>query len=253
MFFSLMMFAALAQSQMLPSSANEWKDMKVDKVKNGRLRPVLSGPTKTLDHFEIEVKTVQFGTGKINLTGGNNQERFILVKEGNLGVVINGQKQVIGPGSVFVGSAGDQIKLYKADQAQLTYYEVKWDSKLDLDQRRAKKGGGSVAIDYQEMDYQETAKGGRRAIMRRPTGTLEELEMHITTLNEGHKSHDPHTHVDEEIIVILKGEVEELINGIPFHQTTGSVIFLSSMDPHGIRNAGKGQCEYYAIRWLSSP
>ena len=75
--------------------------------------------------------------------------------------------------------------------------------------------------------------------------------MHVTSLNEGNKSHDPHTHFDEEIIVVLTGEVEEMINGANY-QAAGSVIFLSSMDPHGIRNAGKGRCEYYAIRWLST-
>jgi quercetin dioxygenase-like cupin family protein len=89
--------------------------------------------------------------------------------------------------------------------------------------------------------------------MRRPTATLKELEMHITTLNEGNKSHDPHTHPDEEIIVVLSGEVEEMINDANYHAGPGSVIFLSSMDPHGIRNIGKGRCEYYAIRWLSAP
>src|SRR5690606_33774140 len=99
------------------------------------------------------------------------------------------------------------------------------------------------------MNFQENAKGGRTSVMRGPTSTLRELEMHITTLQENEKSHDPHTHPDEEIIVVLQGRVEEMINGKPYELGPGSVIFLGSMDPHGIRNIGKGTCEYYAIRW----
>ena len=87
--------------------------------------------------------------------------------------------------------------------------------------------------------------------MEAPTKTLPELEMHITTLLEGEKSHDPHVHPDEEIIVVLQGEVEEMINGTPYRLGPGSLIFLSAMDPHGIRNVGKGACEYYAIRWTT--
>ncbi|MEX2565956.1 MAG: cupin domain-containing protein [Cyclobacteriaceae bacterium] len=73
----------------------------------------------------------------------------------------------------------------------------------------------------------------------------------FTTLLEGEKSHDPHVHPDEEIILVLQGEVEEMINGTPYRLSPGSLIFLSSMDPHGIRNVGKGTCEYYAIRWTT--
>lgn len=74
--------------------------------------------------------------------------------------------------------------------------------------------------------------------------------MHATTLKEGVASHAAHTHADEEIILVKSGTVEETINGTPYKLGPGSVIFLSNDDPHGIRNAGEGQCEYYAIRWL---
>ncbi len=250
--FSTCYSLSFAQS-LLPSSANEWQQLTVKKVSQGQQRQILSGPTKTLEHFEIVAHTVAPGKKKLPFNSGNDQEAFILVKSGEMGVVLNGQKQVLGKNSVFVAALGDKYELFNAGNQELTYYLVNWKSKLPTELERSRQGGGATAIDYQQMDFQETTKGGRRAIMRRPTATLKELEMHITTLNEGQKSHDPHTHFDEEIIVVLSGEVEELINGKPHNLGPGSVIFLSSMDPHGIRNIGKGQCEYYAIRWLSTP
>lgn len=86
--------------------------------------------------------------------------------------------------------------------------------------------------------------------MRQPTSMLKELEMHVTTLNEGLPSHSPHSHPDEEIILVRFGTVEEMIKDTSYKLGPGSVIFLTNNDFHGIRNAGKGKCEYYAIRWL---
>ena len=85
--------------------------------------------------------------------------------------------------------------------------------------------------------------------MRKPTALLNEFEMHVTTLNEGEKSHDPHTHVAEEIILVRFGKVEELIDGQAYQVGSGFLIFLRSNVPHGIRNIGSGPCEYYAFQW----
>ena len=85
--------------------------------------------------------------------------------------------------------------------------------------------------------------------MRVPTSMLAEFEIHTTMLNEGMKSHDQHTHVEDEIIIVRYGEVEEMIDGKPHKAGPGSVIFLESDVPHGIRNIGEGPCEYYAFKW----
>jgi quercetin dioxygenase-like cupin family protein len=55
----------------------------------------------------------------------------------------------------------------------------------------------------------------------------------------------------KKIILVRKGYVEETIKGEPYRLGPGSIIFLTNDDLHGIRNAGSGGCEYYAIRWLT--
>ena len=47
-------------------------------------------------------------------------------------------------------------------------------------------------------------------MVRRPTATLDELEMHITTLNPGQSSHAPHQHPNEELVIVRQGTVESL-------------------------------------------
>ncbi len=241
-----------AQAPPLPSHAYEWKTIPVEKTKTGERRQFLKGPTKTLQHFEIHATNL--APGKASHKGHVHQDmgELILVREGKVGIMINNKEKTLGPGSIALATAGDEHGVYNAGTTTASYYIIRWKSKIPVDLDRSRKNGGSVFFDYTDMKFEENQKGGRRAVMRRPTATLKELEMHITTLNEGMTSHAPHVHVDEEIIVILKGEVEEMINGNPYHLGPGSVIFLSSMDPHGIRNAGKKQCEYYAIRWVST-
>jgi (S)-ureidoglycine aminohydrolase len=40
---------------------------------------------------------------------------------------------------------------------------------------------------------------------------LEKFEMHLSTLNPGIKSHDPHTHSSDEIILMIKGYSQKQI------------------------------------------
>jgi quercetin dioxygenase-like cupin family protein len=87
--------------------------------------------------------------------------------------------------------------------------------------------------------------------MQQKTSSLKQLEIHVTTLEEGFPSHASHRHTDEEIILVRKGYVEETIKNEHYRLGPGSVIFLTNDDMHGISNAGTGTCEYYAIRWLT--
>lgn len=76
--------------------------------------------------------------------------------------------------------------------------------------------------------------------------------MHATTLNENTASHIEHVHELEEIILVIKGEFEESINGVQHKAGPGSIILLMNNDSPGIRNIGKGECEYFAFEWTKA-
>lgn len=97
----------------------------------------------------------------------------------------------------------------------------------------------------------KTAFGSQRQIMRAPTATLDELEMHVTTLNAGDNSHDPHRHVNEELVIIREGELETLSRGVWKKAGPGDVIFNASDQLHGVRNIGKVPVTYHVINWRS--
>lgn len=107
----------------------------------------------------------------------------------------------------------------------------------------------STVYDWTMLDARPTATGARREVMRAPTPTLDELEMHITTLDAGQVSHPPHRHPEEELLIVKEGIVETLQNGKASRLGPGSIIFHSSNDLHNIRNAGTTPATYHVIQW----
>src|SRR5215813_9361872 len=68
----------------------------------------------------------------------------------------------------------------------------------------------STVFDWNSFEAKPNNYGSVRSVFRGATPTLEELEIHITTLNPGQTSHAPHTHPNEEMIIIREGTVETL-------------------------------------------
>jgi quercetin dioxygenase-like cupin family protein len=110
---------------------------------------------------------------------------------------------------------------------------------------------GSTIFDWNELKPEATKVGMVRRVVQKPTATLDELEMHITTLNAGVSSHEPHKHPDEELLIVKEGTVEALVNGQMRRVGPGSVIFQASNQMHTIKNVGDGPATYHVIRWNS--
>ena len=108
---------------------------------------------------------------------------------------------------------------------------------------------GSTVFDWTAMADKATNVGSVRSVVRQRTATLDELEMHITTLKPGLSSHDPHQHVNEELIIIREGTVETLSNGSWTRTGPGSIIFNASNQLHAIRNVGTAPAVYHVINW----
>lgn len=110
---------------------------------------------------------------------------------------------------------------------------------------------GSTAVDWDTMAARKTKVGEVRQVFRAPTATLDELELHITTLMPGQSPHEPHQHPDEEVIIIRAGTVETLLGDRTQRVGPGSVIFQAANQPHAIRNVGEVPATYHVIKWNS--
>lgn len=110
---------------------------------------------------------------------------------------------------------------------------------------------GSTIFDWTAMTAQPNRTGTVRRVVQSPTATLDELEIHITTLNKGETPHAPHQHPDEELIIVKEGTVESLVDGQLKRVGPGSIIFQAANQVHAIRNVGEGAAVYHVIKWNS--
>ena len=109
----------------------------------------------------------------------------------------------------------------------------------------------STAWKWEDLPAKKTDVGELRSVVREPTRTLDELEMHITTLNAHTASHAPHTHPNEEMVIVREGTLQAHVNGKEIVVGPGSVLFFASMQPHAVQNVGDGPATYFVINWKS--
>lgn len=109
----------------------------------------------------------------------------------------------------------------------------------------------SRVFDWNALTAAPNKTGEVRKVVQQPTATLDELEIHITTLRAGETPHPPHQHPDEELLVIKEGTVESLVNGELKRIGPGSIIFQAANQMHSIRNVGDGPATYHVIKWNS--
>ena len=108
---------------------------------------------------------------------------------------------------------------------------------------------GPTVFEWEEMKPKKTATGEVRSLCKAPTATVDQLEIHITTLNPGQSPHPPHRHVNEELIIMREGECETLSDGRWVKVGPGSVVFNASNSLHGFRNIGATPATYHVINW----
>lgn len=108
----------------------------------------------------------------------------------------------------------------------------------------------SSNYEWKSIKAVPTATGEKRAIFSDRTATLDQLAVHVTTVNPGERAHDPHRHWEEELIIVKEGTLESMQNGETTTVGPGSVVFQASNDMHGMKNVGDTPASYYVIKWF---
>lgn len=107
----------------------------------------------------------------------------------------------------------------------------------------------SQIYDWPRSKPDPTPAGERRPMFEAPTGTLDKLAVHATTLNPGERAHEPHRHPEEEMIIVKEGTLEAILNEKKTRLEAGSVFFIAPNDLHGTVNIGSTRATYYVLRW----
>jgi len=236
-------------SQSIKSDVYAWKNFPVEKKETTERRKVVDGSGAVLANLEIHATTLDPKTGP-QPKNRHEEEEMIIVKEGKLKITIEGKSKTMGQGSVAFAIPGDEINIENMSDTKATYYVLKFTAKKDsVNLQRAKDAGGSFFIDFDETKFNPHDKGGVRQYFNRPTAMMRRFDIHVTTLNAGFKSHDPHTHKAEEMVLMIDGNAEMQIADSFKKATSGDLIYLESMIPHAIKNDDTKPIMYFAIQW----
>lgn len=110
----------------------------------------------------------------------------------------------------------------------------------------------SSVFEWKSVKMVPTKVGERRQFFDTPTETLDNLEVHATTLNPGEYAHAAHQHPEEELMIVKEGTVEALVNGELKRVGPGSLNFQAPNRLHSIKNVGTTQASYHVLKWRTA-
>jgi len=204
---------------------------------------------RTVHFSELEVKLIKLGENEtLTIAQEVDKERMFIVLNGEIEVKFGTTEQFIGANSVAFLAAGETgTILSKNPESRL--YQIKHQSakpkNKDSDAELA-----SFIINFDSLSFRPHMRGGVRNYFRSSTAQCSYYEMHVTTLNPGIKSHEPHTHSAEEFILMIEGTTEMEIGNEVFPATQpGDLYYAGANVPHAIRNTGTKPCMYFAFQW----
>ena len=183
--FILVSFSCIAQVSPVLSRVYNWKNLEVIKEESRDRRQMIDGSTVDLSSLEIHTSTLEPGKAPHPSHTHADVEELILVKEGKLKATIKDQTRILEPGSVALAIPGEEHGFFNGGDTRTTYYILKFKSKSPLNAERGKSAGGSFMIDWNDMAFVASEKGGRRNTFDRATSMFSRFEMHVTTLNRG--------------------------------------------------------------------
>jgi quercetin dioxygenase-like cupin family protein len=219
------------------------------KEENGReTRKILEGTTHEFNYFEIHATTQYEGTKPKPAHTQKDIEELIIMKSGQVTFHLDDHIKTLGTGSVVLIPPGVNQWFENTGNSPATYYVLQFRADtINID--RGSEAGGIMFVNADTLTFKEAPKGGTRAYFNRPTAMCHNYEMHTTTLLHKGPSHAPHTHIDTEIILIISGHVEMVIDGETYNGGPGDLFIAESGKLHGVNNATDLPCEYFAFKW----
>ncbi len=176
-------------------------------------------------------------------------EELLIVKSGTMKYTTGDTTELLERGSIVLIPPLEKHNIENSSDEPLTFYAFLFRSKKGVDIERSKKAGGALVLHKDSMPYTETATKGTRKYFDRATAMCENYEMHTTHLFNKGASHKPQQHVDTEIILMIEGETEMLIDGITYKAGPGDLYIIESGKMHGISNTSDKPCSYFAFKW----
>lgn len=246
---------ATAEGAAFPSSKYSRKTP-VDKVKKNILNTVLfEGSAYDMAYLQMSAQAVLPSKRNTCLQVPHDEEHLIIIKSGAVNISFADSSWTLGSGSIPLLMPDEKYTILTPLEEPGYYYLMKYRSRSPADYARGKSSGGSCVKDWNKIPFRPHDRGGIRRYFDKPTAMCKRFEMHVTTLNVGLKSHEPHTHKAEEIVLMVedsngsRAKTEMQIGENFFQGSAGDLYYIGSDISHAIRNDGGSPCTYFAYQF----
>lgn len=125
--FTLTCIYAAPKLAMMESSIFDWNSIPAKTTKTGEVRTFFRSQTATLDELECHVTTLNPGEAS-HPPHKHPEEEVIIIKEGTLEALVNGDKKRVGPGSVIFQASNQMHAISNVGTTQATYHVFSWHS-----------------------------------------------------------------------------------------------------------------------------
>ena len=115
------------QNKVMGSSIFDWNSFVVTPTKIGSTRKVFQAPTATLDELECHITTLNPGETP-HPPHKHADEEIVIIKEGTVESLVNGQLKTVGPGSIIFQAANQMHSIRNVGKTPATYHVFKWNS-----------------------------------------------------------------------------------------------------------------------------
>jgi (S)-ureidoglycine aminohydrolase len=234
-----------AQKDSVQSGAYSWQQPATSKSNISSV-VLLEGKVHAFEWMQFSANSIA-GKTEIKQTIPANQEQLLIVRSGAVTIHFKDSSFLLTANSVAVLMPGEKYSLSNAAVTVADFFTMKYHSRKPAD---AQRDGTSFVKIWESIPFKpNNIGGGRRDFFERPTVMQKRFEMHVTTLKEGLKSHEPHTHRAEEIILMINGETEMLLGDKTYKTQAGGFYYAGTNVLHGIKNIGSSSCIYFAIQF----
>ena len=116
-----------AQTSVMQSSVFDWNSIAVKQTDVGSVRQFFKSPTITLDELECHVTTLNPGL-QSHPPHKHPNEELVIIREGNVEVLSNGEWKKAGPGSVIFNASNQLHALKNVGTTPAVYHVLNWKS-----------------------------------------------------------------------------------------------------------------------------
>ncbi len=126
----------------------------------------------------------------------------------------------------------------------------------ESDSAAAAESDGASAIGTQVLTLDEAEKASEEwgefvKYYEGETRGTRELLSGTAEIKPGMEIHPPHTHAEEEFLMVLEGQGEWTVGTETFAAKTGDMLYAAPWDSHGIKNTGDTTLKFVFWKWNS--